>query len=83
MEKEWSDGGAYWEDEGADEERDDRGDGGAQEPSDQEALQGGRRGEAEDQRGSIENRNVKQGHGRAGYHCRRLRKTLFFHCFLL
>ena len=50
---------AYWEDESTDEERENGGNGGANEASDHEAVEGRRRWEAEDQSGSVKNRNVQ------------------------
>lgn len=50
---------AYWEDESTDEERENGGNGGANEASDHEAVESRRRWEAENQSGSVKNRNVQ------------------------
>lgn len=57
---------SYREDEGGGGDRDQGRDGGAGEAPDHEALEGGGRGEAEDDGGRVEGGDVEEGHGEAG-----------------
>lgn len=59
---------AYREDKRGDDNRDNRRNNGAYEPSDHEILEGRRRRKTEDQGWSVEYRNIEEGHGYAGNH---------------